>query len=128
MFGDLRLIKAALNNRLMKLDGLEGLGNWTKDYKGEEILKKDLIDIMVKKEISIRQKLKIQWAKEVVANSRLFHSLLNAQKSKNFISKIELDNGEVLTTKEDVVREIVHFFESLFSYEAPAFRGFDGVE
>ena len=62
------------------------------------------------------------------ANSRLSHCLLNARKSKNFISNIELDNGEVLTTKEDVVREIVPSFESLFSYEAPIFRGFDGVE
>ena len=91
-------------------------------------MKKDLIDIMVKKEISIRQKLKIQWAKEKDANSRLFHNLLDTRKSKNFISKIELDNGEVLTTEEDAVREVVLFFESLFSYEAPIFRGFDGVE
>ena len=49
------------------------------------------------------------------ANSRLSHCLLNARKSKNFISNIELDNGEVLTTEEDAVREVVHFFESLFS-------------
>ena len=60
MFGDLRLTEAALNNRLMELDGLEGSRNWTEDLKRErEILKKDLIDIMVKKKISTRQKLKI---------------------------------------------------------------------
>ena len=75
---------------------------------------------MVKKEISILQKLKVQWAKEGDANSRLFHRLLNARKSKNFISKIELNNGEVLTREEDVVTEILWFFETLFSYETPA--------
>ena len=129
IFGDLRLTEAALNSRLLELDSLEGSRNWIEDLKKErEILKKDLIDIMVKKEISIKQKLKIQWAKEGDANSRLFHNLLNARKSKNFISKIELENGKVLTTEEDIVREVVHFFESLFSYEAPIFRGFDGVE
>ena len=127
MYGDLRLIEAALNNRLKELDSLEVSGNWTADYKGErEILKRDLIDIMIKKEISFSQKLKVQWAKEGDANSKLFHSLLNARKSKNFISKIEWDNGEMLTTEE--VTEIVHFFEGLFSYEAPIFRGFDGVQ
>ena len=128
VFGDLRLTEGALNNRLMELDGLEGSANWTEELKRErEFLKKDLIDIMVKKEISTRKKLKIRWAKEGDANSRLFHNLLNVRKSKNFIPKIEFDNEEVLTI-EDVVREVVHFFGSLFSYEATTFRGFDGME
>ena len=126
---DLRLIEAALTNRLKELDSLEGSGNWTEEYKRErESMKKELCELMIKKEILIRQKLKIQWAKEGDANFRLFHRLLNVQNSKNFISKIELDNGEVLTREEDVVREITHFFETLFSYDALAFRGFDGVE
>ena len=47
--------------------------------------------------------MRVQWAKEGDANSRLFHRLLNARKSKNLISKIEMDNGEVLSTEEDVV-------------------------
>ena len=58
VFGDLRF--TALNNRLKKLDRLEGLGNWSVEYKGErETLKKKLNEILVKKEISVRQKLKI---------------------------------------------------------------------
>ena len=34
----------------------------------------------------------------------------------------------MLTTEEEVVTEVVQFFEGLFSCEAPVFRGFDGVE
>ena len=60
---------------------------------------------MVKKEISIRQKVKVQWAKEGDANSSLFHRLLNARKSNNFISKIELNNGEVLTREKRMLLE-----------------------
>ena len=127
VFGDLRLLEADLNNRLKELDSLEGSGNWRREYMGErENLKKELHDILIKKEISVRQKLKIQWAKERDTYSKLFHILLNARKSKNFISKIELDNGKALTREEDVV-SIVRFFERLYSYEAPIYSGFDGV-
>ena len=129
VFGDFRFIEIALTNRLKELDGLESSGNWSTEYKRErESVKKELSELLVKKEISIRQKMKIQWANEGDANSRLFHRLLNVRKSKNFISKIELDNGEVLTREEDVVREIVHFFETLFSYDDHALRGYAGVE
>ena len=115
VFGDLRLIEAGMYNRLKDLDREETSENWTEELRVErDTLKKELHDIMVKKEISIRQKLKVQWAKEGDANTRLFHRLLNARKSKNFISKIELDNGEVVTREEDIVREIVGFFERLF--------------
>ena len=86
VFGDLRLIEAAVANRLKELDRLEGSGIWSEVHKGErESMKKELSELTVKKEISMRQKLKIQWAKEGDANPRLFHRLLNARKSKNFI-------------------------------------------
>ena len=104
VFGDMRMIEAGLNNKLMELDRMESSENWNEDLRKERVtLKKALNDIMVKQEIVTRQKLKVQWAKEGDANSRLFHRLLNARKSKNLISKIELDNGEVLTREEDCV-------------------------
>ena len=46
----------------------------------------------------------------------------------NFISKIELDNREVLTSEEGIVREIVGFFKTLYSQRIPEFRGFIGVD
>ena len=123
------MIEATLYNRLKELDRIESLGNWSEDLRGEkENLKKELNEILVKREISVRQKLKFKCAKEGDANSRLFHRLLSAQKSKNFISKIELDNGEVLTREEAIIREIVCFFERLYTHEVPEFRGFEGVE
>ena len=52
--GDLRLIEATLNNRLKELDSLEVSGDWIDEHRTErETLKRDLIDIMIKKEISI---------------------------------------------------------------------------
>ena len=72
--------------------------------------------------------MKIQWAKQGDANSRLFHRLLNARTSKNCISKIELDSGEIVTSEEDIVREIVSFFKGLYSQQESQSIGFEGVE
>ena len=93
--GDLRLIEATLNNRLKELDSSEVSGDWTDKHRRErETLKRDLIDIMIKKEISISQKLKVQWAKEGDANSKLFHSLLNARNPKTSFQKLSGIMGE----------------------------------
>ena len=95
MFGDLRFIEVALTNRLKELGSLEGSGNWLEEYKGERVrVKKELSELMIKKEISIRQKLKIQWAKEGDANFRLFHSLLNVRKSKTLYQKLNWTTGK----------------------------------
>ena len=129
VFGDLRLIEAALYERLKVLDRIKCTGNWTDDLRRERIiLKEELNGILVKKEILVRQKLKIQWAKEGGANSNLFHRLLNTCKSKNLMSKIELENGEVMTREEDIITEIVNFFKALYSQNIPQFRGFERLE
>ena len=112
VFGDVRVIEAGLNNRLLELDTLESSANWNEDLRRERaMVKKELNDIMVKKEIVTMQKLKVQWAKEGDANSGLFHRLLNARKSKNLISKIEMDNGEVLTREEDMFAKLSVFMK-----------------
>ena len=110
------MIEAALHSRLKELDREEGSGNWSDELRQEKVkLKQELNGVLMKKEIMVRQKLKIQWAKHGDANFGLFHRLLNARKSKNFISKMELDNGEILTREEDIVREIISFFKGLYS-------------
>ena len=129
VFGDLRLIEATLLNRLKELDRTKSSGNWSDGLREEsENLKKELNELPLKKDILVEQKMKIQWVKDGDANSGLFHRVLNARKSKNFISKIELDNGEVLTREEDIVREVVDFFETLYSQQMPEYRGFIGVD
>ena len=129
VFGDLRLIEAALLSRLKELDREECSGSWSEELRQERVnLKRDLNGVLAKKEIMVRQKLKIQWAKQGDANSSLFHRLLNTRKSKNFISKIELDNGEFVAREEDIVREIISYFKGLYSNQVSQFRGFVGVE
>ena len=129
VFGDLRMIEAAFHSRLQELDREECSGNWSEELRQERAnLKQDLNEVSAKHDIMVRQKMKIQWAKHGDANSSLFHRLLNTRKSKNYISKIELDNGEILSREEDIVREIISFFKGLYSKQDSHFRGFVGVE
>ena len=64
VFGDLRLIESALHNRLRELDREEWLDNWSEALRHERVdLKKELNEILVKQEVLVKQKMKIQWAK-----------------------------------------------------------------
>ena len=73
-------------------------------------------------------KSKFIWAKEGDANTKLFHSLMNAKKAKNVISKIELENESFTDIEEDVVREITGFFHSLYSSENLCLGGIEGID
>ena len=73
-------------------------------------------------------KSKFIWAKEGDANSKLFHSLVNARKSKNVITRLELEDGSLIDSEIDIFREITDFFKSLYKKEGSSFRGIDGID
>ena len=73
-------------------------------------------------------KSKFIWAKEGDANSKLFHSLMNARKSKNVITRLELEDGSLIDSENDIVREITGFFKSLYKSEGSSFRGINGFD
>ena len=90
-------------------------------------MKADLREAVYLQDLALRMKSRSMWVKEGDANKKLFHSMLNARKAKNFVSKIELDNGDTVCWEENIVEEIVCFYEKHFSKEERTFRGFRGV-
>lgn len=72
--------------------------------------------------------MKFQWVKERDAISKLFHRFLNASKSKNFISKLEKEDGSSVENEEDIVTEILSFYSKLYNEGKSCHVGFDGVE
>ena len=103
-FGDLRMKEVDLNRRLAKLDKLEGTSRWNGNFMEErKRIKRDLSELLLVKERSVRLKARVQWAKDGDANSRFFHGLLNAKKSRNFVTRIEKENGEIVDSKEEIV-------------------------
>ena len=80
--------------RIKELDVLESFGNWNNELREERfIVRSKLEKILLEQERVIRMKTKVTWAKQGDANTRLFHSLLNARKSKNVITELELEDG-----------------------------------
>ena len=53
---------------------------------------------------------------------------MNARKAKNAISKIKLEDRNIIDKEEDIVREITSFFQRLYKSESLCFRGIEGVE
>ena len=128
-FGDLRLKEGDLNKRLGELDGLEGTSRWDGNFIEErKRIKRDLMELLMVKERSARLKARVQCAKDGDANSKFFHGRLSARKSRNYVTKIEKDNGEIVDSKEEIVNEIVAFFKNLYSSVNRDVIGFDGVD
>ena len=76
---------------------MEGTSRWNGNLiKERKRIKRDLAELLMVKERSARLKARVQWAKDEDANSRFFHGLLNARKSRNFVTRIEKENGEIV--------------------------------
>lgn len=57
-----------------------------------------------------------------------FHSLLSASRSRNMISRLEVDGGEMINDRESIVKEVMGFFERLYTRDDLPSWGNDGVE
>jgi hypothetical protein len=60
-----------------------------------------------------RLRSRIGWIKEGDANTALFHAHARYRKNKNFIAKVEANDGRVLTTHDDKAVEFDEFYKSL---------------
>ena len=129
VFGDSRLQQQSLVRRIKELDALEHSGNWNNQLKEERFLARTSLEkMLLEEERALRMKTKFTWAKEGDANTKLFHSLMNARKAKNVIAKLELEDGRFIDTEEDVVREVTGFFQGLYTSENLCFRGIEGID
>ena len=129
VFGDTRLKKQSMLKRIKELDILEPSGSWNSQLKDERfLLKSNLEKFILDEERALRMKSKFIWAKEGDANSKLFHSLMNARKAKNSITKLESEDGRLVESEEDIVQEITSFFRNLYKTEELNFRGIDGIQ
>ena len=128
VFGDTRLKKQSLR-RIKELDALESSGMWNNQLKEGRLAVTTILEkTILEEERALRMKSKFIWAKEGDANTKLFHSLINARKSKNVITKLELDDGSLVDAEADIVREITGFFQRLYKTEGMSFRGIEGLD
>ena len=83
----MRLKKQSLLRRIEELDALEASGMWNNQLKEERHEVKTILEkTILEEDRALRMKSKFTWAREGDANTKLFHSLLNARKAKNVIT------------------------------------------
>ena len=92
------------------------------------MVKTNLEKTILEEERALRMKSKFIWAKEGDASTKLFHSVMNARKSKNVITRLELNDGSLIDTEDAIVHEITGFFQILYKTEGLSFRGIDGID
>ena len=96
------MVKRNLLGRLEVLDRLENSPEWNASLKDERlVIKKKMQELILKEERALTQKSKFQLVKGD-ANYKLFHKLMNARKSRNFISKLEKVDGTLLVSENDI--------------------------
>ncbi|XP_062096225.1 uncharacterized protein LOC133802004 [Humulus lupulus] len=128
VFGNRKMHKQLLERRLFALDKLEEGGAWNENLQMERSkVKGEWQQIVLEEERSVWFKVKCQWAKEGDANSKLFHGILSARKARNFISRLEEEDGTVLENEVDIEKAIVGFYSSLYSAISRICIGVDGI-
>ncbi|PON85440.1 hypothetical protein TorRG33x02_187200 [Trema orientale] len=107
VFRDVRMIKESLCRRARELDALKGSGRWNDQLIQERLVVKcELEEIIFKEEIALCMKSKFSWAKEGDTNIKLFHRLMNARNSKNFITRIELEDRSYIKREKEIVKVV----------------------
>lgn len=61
------------------------------------------------------QRAKQRWLQDVDMNKKYFHKCASVRKQKNFIHKLQIEEGHYLTTPEDIGGEFQSVFYDLFS-------------
>lgn len=70
-------------------------------------------DLICKKNQMVSQKTK--WLGEEDCNTTFFHSLVNSQRSRTIINKLERADGSIISDREQIELHLIEFFQKLYS-------------
>ncbi|XP_077224226.1 uncharacterized protein LOC143857676 [Tasmannia lanceolata] len=120
--------KVWLENRLKELIALEECGlssevDWAEMGKAKQEHK----ELLLREEISWRQRSRVRWLKEGDKNSAFFHAMASVRRRTNRIESLSV-NGLRRNTKEDVSSAIVDFYTKLYASEGSLRPIPEGVE
>ncbi|XP_077249376.1 uncharacterized protein LOC143888872 [Tasmannia lanceolata] len=79
-------------------------------------LKEEHTHFVLLEEISWRQKSRVKWLKEGDKNIAFFHAMASVRRRGNRIEALHV-NDEVIDNKEGIIKEIIDYFQSLYTSE-----------
>ncbi|KAM7498116.1 hypothetical protein LguiA_022530 [Lonicera macranthoides] len=129
IFGDVRVEKGRILERIQNIDKLEVRGILGEELKKErQDLREIFGELVLREEISWNQKAKVRGVREWDGNSKLFHRVVNNKKINKIISKLEKDDGSIVNSESDIVNEILEYFKKLYTKRDRRSVGFQGLE
>ncbi|KAM6582365.1 hypothetical protein CsatB_009367 [Cannabis sativa] len=81
-----------------------------------------LNDLLSREECYWRLRSRADWLAMGDRNTKYFHNKATGRKKKNAIVEIMTEDGRKLTTEEDIVGEIEHYFGTIFSSTSPTLQ------
>ncbi len=128
VFGDVNLKQLQLLADLSQFDEQEELGGLSQaDRDSRKAVLSELDKLAHLKETSWRQKSRVLWLKEGDNNTKLFHKMVNSNRRRNFMKRVEV--GDVIHEDTSAIRDnVVCFYENLYQ-ETEAWRpSVDGLD
>ncbi|VFQ83203.1 unnamed protein product [Cuscuta campestris] len=88
----------------------------TEEKRAQANLASANLILSLNKEVDFwKQKANIKWMSEGDCNSKIFHSFVKSKRRKLAIKTIHDDQGNILTTQEDICREAIHYFSNCYT-------------
>lgn len=71
--------------------------------------------LLAQEEAFWKQRSKVYWLKDGDTNSHFFHAMASTKKRRNKIMELKTDEGDTVTTHQDICGEANNYFSKLFS-------------
>ncbi|KAK9169874.1 hypothetical protein Syun_002014 [Stephania yunnanensis] len=128
VFGSTQTRKDVLSARIKQLDDIEGGPNWNDIFLADRRRANDeYANVLLIENRVASQKLRVKWVKEGDANTKFFHRILGARKSKNVIDGIQLQGGEFTEESSRIEQEIVDYYRHLYTNEMDSTWEINGI-
>ena len=78
------------------------------------VLRSEVYELMVKEECLWHQRSRADWLKRWDMNTSYFHSRATQRNKRNFISKLLLEDGSMVTDNKQIGERLVKYFKQIF--------------
>ena len=107
-FGNIRRLLTQKKKQLAQAEATSMAGDHHDQIR---VLRSEVYELMVKEECLWHQRSRVDWLKSGDMNTSYFHSRATQRNKRNFISKLNLNDGSVVTDEKQIGEAMVDYFK-----------------
>ena len=112
-------IRHKLNQKRKKLVQAESMFMAGTNHEQVGVLRREVYELMVKEECLWHQRSRSEWLKSGDMNTSYFHSRVTQRNKRNFISKLILEDGTMVTDDKQIGDRLVEHFQQILISSSP---------